>query len=90
MSEGDMAQHVLQSLQQTELAEPKAALDILNGLVGMVSGDGTSHSLEVDEARASTFMAVCEYAKALHRGQPADTLRPTAIDAAAKWATLVR
>ncbi|MGP9811547.1 hypothetical protein ACTZWT_08570 [Rhodopseudomonas sp. NSM] len=90
MSEGEMAQRVLQSLQQTELADSKAALEILNGLVGLVTGDGTPHSFEVDEARASTFMAVCEYAKALHRGLPADELRPAAIAAAAKWSALAR
>ncbi|WP_420132311.1 hypothetical protein [Rhodopseudomonas sp.] len=89
MSEGEMAQHVLQCLRQTELSDPKAALGILNGLVGLVQGDGTPHSFEVDEARASTFMAVCEYAKALHRGLPADGLRPAAIEAAEKWHMLV-
>ena len=30
--------------------------------------------LEVEEARSSAFMAICEVGKALHRGQPAEKL----------------
>lgn len=28
-------------------------------------------SLEIEEARSSAFVAICEVGKALHRGQPA-------------------
>ena len=37
--------------------------------------------LEVEEARSSAFLAICEIGKALHRGQPADRLWASAISA---------
>jgi hypothetical protein len=57
---------------------------MLNGLVGLVQSGGDA-SLEVEEARASAFMAICEIGKALHRGQPADGLWVAAIDATERW-----
>lgn len=88
MSESEIAERVLSTLHQTASAEPEVALPILKGLVGLVNGDGRPHPLEVEEARFSAFMAICEYAKALHRGQPADALRPVAVSAAEKWRAL--
>ena len=46
--------------------------------------------LEVEEARASAFMAICELGKALHRGQPADGLWAPAISATERWKSLAR
>jgi hypothetical protein len=57
---------------------------MLNGLIGLVQS-GSDASLEVEEARASAFMAICEVGKALHRGQPADGLWEKAIDATERW-----
>jgi hypothetical protein len=36
----------------------------------------------IEKARANTLLAICEIAKALHRGQPVDHLWLPAIDAA--------
>jgi hypothetical protein len=44
----------------------------------------------VEEARSSAFMAICEIGKALHRGEPADRLWPSAISAAERWMSLTR
>ncbi|MFZ5736953.1 hypothetical protein [Rhodopseudomonas palustris] len=88
MTEIEIAQQVLSCLHQTESAEPRSAVSTLKGLISYIHGAGNVHSCEVDEARSSTFMAICEYAKALHRGLPADGLRPAAIDAAEKWRAL--
>ncbi len=88
MTEIEIAQHVLSCLYQTEAAEPHTAVSTLKGLIGLVQGGQEAKSFEVDEARSSTFMAICEYAKALHRGLPADGLRPVAIDAAERWRAL--
>jgi len=57
---------------------------MLNGLIGLVQGGGAA-SLEVEEARSSAFLAICEIGKALHRGQPTDGLWAAAIDAAERW-----
>jgi hypothetical protein len=62
-------------------------LPILNGLVGLVQGSGEA-PLEVEEARSSAFMAICEVGKALHRGQPAEKLFVSAVAAAEKWKSL--
>jgi hypothetical protein len=85
MSEFEKANQVLLSLKQAESADPPAALAILNGLVGLVQGGGGEPSLEVDEARATAFLAICEIGKALHRGQPAGHLWAAAIDATGNW-----
>jgi hypothetical protein len=88
MTEVEIAQHVLSCLRQTEAVEPQTAVSKLKHLIGLVHGGASGRSFEVDEARSSTFMAICEYAKALHRGQPADALRPVAIEAAETWHAL--
>jgi hypothetical protein len=72
-----------------ERAPAQTALPILNGLVGLVQGDG-EQLLEVEEARSSAFLAICEVGKALHRGQPADHLWASAIEAAERWMSLAR
>src|SRR6266478_5882574 len=65
------------------------ALTILNGIVGLVQGDHEQR-LEVEEARSSAFLAICEVGKALHRGQPADGLWAAAISATERWMALAR
>jgi hypothetical protein len=52
--------------------------------VGLVQASGAA-SLEVEEARASAFMAICEIGKALHRGQPTGGLWNAAIAATERW-----
>ena len=88
MTEIEIAQHVLSCLHQTESAEPRTAVSTLKALIGLIHGGDGVKSFEVDEARSSTFMAICEYAKALHRGLPADGLHPIAVEAAEKWRSL--
>ncbi|KIZ38953.1 MULTISPECIES: hypothetical protein [Rhodopseudomonas] len=88
MSESEAAELVWQSLNRTENVEPQTALPILKGLTRLVKGDGRDHPLEVHEARSSAFLAICEFAKALHRGQPAERLRDSAIIATEKWRAL--
>lgn len=88
MSEAEIAEQVLCCLEQTAAAEPHAAVGTLKNLIVYFHGSRAAHSCAIDEARSSTFMAICEYAKALHRGQPADRLRPMAIEAAEKWRSL--
>jgi hypothetical protein len=89
MTDADKATTVLQSLQAAEHEPAAAALPMLNALVGLVQADGPA-PLEVEEARASAFMAICELGKALHRGQPADALWAPAISAAERWKSLAR
>jgi hypothetical protein len=89
MTDADKATTVLQSLKAAEHEPAQAALSTLNGLVGLVQADGPA-SLEVEEARASAFIAICELGKALHRGQPADSLWAPAISAAERWKSLAR
>ena len=84
MSDAEKATQVLDTLKAAERASPQAALPMLNGLIGLVQGGGPA-SLEVEEARASAFMAICEIGKALHRGQPVDELWSAAIGAAERW-----
>ena len=79
------AQQVLSSLKQAEAAEAQTALPILNGLAGLIQSAGGDQSIELDESRASAFLAICEVGKALHRGQPADPLWTKAIDATERW-----
>jgi len=89
MTDTEKAATVLQSLLAAENEPAQAALPMLNALVGLVQSDGPA-SLEVEEARASAFMAICELGKALHRGQPADQLWALAISAAERWKSLAR
>jgi len=84
MSDTDIAAQVLDTLKAAEHAPPQAALPMLNGLIGLVQGGGAA-SLDVEEARSSAFMAICEVGKALHRGQPTDGLWSAAIGAAERW-----
>ena len=84
MSDTETATQVLDTLKGAEHAPPQAALPMLNGLVGLVQSGGSA-SLEVEEARASAFMAICEIGKALHRGQPAEGLWSAAIAATERW-----
>ncbi len=79
------AQQVLSSLKQAESAEAQAALPILNGLIGLVQSAGGDQSIEIDELRASAFLAICEVGKALHRSQPTDQLWAKAIGATQRW-----
>jgi hypothetical protein len=87
MTESEKAAKALEALRAAEREPAQTALPILNGLVGLVQGSG-EQPLEVEEARASAFLAICEVGKALHRGQPADRLWASAIDATEKWKAL--
>jgi len=87
MSETEKAREVMAALKLAEREPAQKALPILNGLVGLVKGD-QEQRLEVEEARSSALMAICEIGKALHRGQPADGLWVAAIDATRRWMAL--
>jgi hypothetical protein len=87
MTDADKAAKVLETLKLAEREPPEAALPMLNSLVGLVQADGEA-PLEVEEARSSAFMAICEIGKALHRGQGADRMWAQAIDATERWKSL--
>jgi hypothetical protein len=87
MTDSEKAATVLEALEAAEREAPQTALPMLNALVGLVQGSGEA-PLEVEEARSSAFMAICEVGKALHRGQPADQLWTSAVAAAEKWKSL--
>ena len=89
MTDAEKAAKVIEALQAAEREPSEMALPILNGLVGLVQGDG-DQPLEVEEARSSAFLAICEVGKALHRGQPADRLWAPAINATERWMSLAR
>ena len=89
MSELEKATKAFDALKAAESQPVELALPILNGLIGLVQGSGAT-PLEVEEARSSAFMAICEVGKALHRGQPTDRLWTTAIDATERWVSLVK
>jgi hypothetical protein len=89
MTESEKAVKVIEALKAAEKEPAPMALPILNGLVGLVQGDGEA-PLEVEEARSTAFMAICEIGKALHRGQPADRLWAPAIEATQRWMLLAR
>jgi len=89
MREIEKAAKTIEVLKTAERSPAQLALPMLNGLVGLVGADGDC-PLELEEARSSTFLAVCELAKALHRGQPADHLWPAAITAGERWFALTR
>jgi hypothetical protein len=89
MTEQEKAQRVFDALKAAETAEPQAALAALNGLIALTQGDGNDQSLEIDEARSTAFLAICEVGKALHRGQPSPPPWPAAIAAAERWMALV-
>jgi hypothetical protein len=87
-SDSETAREIMDALRLAQREPPQAALPILNGLVGLVKGNH-QQSLEVEEARSSAFLAICEVGKALHRGQPADGLWPAAMRATERWMSLV-
>jgi len=89
MSESETASEVMAALKLAEHEPAQKALPILTGLVGLVRGDHEQR-LEVEEARSSAFLAICEVGKALHRGQPVDGLWGAAINATERWMALAR
>jgi hypothetical protein len=89
MTDTEKAAKVLEALKAAEREPPQVALSMLNGLIGLVQADG-EQPLEVEEARSSAFMAICEIGKALHRGQSADRLWAPAIEATQRWTSLLR
>lgn len=88
MEDSEKADSIIETLRAVEHEPAQIALPSLNGLVGLIQG-ASETSLEVEEARANTFMAICEVAKALHRGKPAEQLWLSAIMAAERWRSLV-
>jgi hypothetical protein len=89
MSDSETAQKVFEALKQAEQAPPQQALLMLNGLAGLIQGGGEA-PLEVEDARAGAFLAICAVGKALHRGQPAEGLYATAISATERWMQLAK
>ena len=89
MTDFENAAKVIEALKSAEREPAQTALPMLNALVGLVQGGGEA-PLEVEEARSAAFMAICEIGKALHRGQPADPLWASAIDATERWMSLAR
>jgi hypothetical protein len=87
MDDSEKAQNILETLRAVEHEPAQIALPSLNGLVGLIQG-ASETSLEVEEARANTFMAICGVAKALHRGNSAEQLWLSAIKAAERWRSL--
>jgi hypothetical protein len=87
MNDAEKAAKIVQALQAAECEPGQRALPILNNLTMLMRGN-VGQPLEIEEARANTFLAICEIAKALHRGQPADHLWLPAIDAAQRWMVL--
>jgi hypothetical protein len=90
MTEAEKAEEVHAALKTAVTAPPEVALPLLNGLAGLVQSDGDDRPIEVDEARAAAFMAICEVGKALHRGQPVGPLWEAAINATQHWKMLVQ
>jgi hypothetical protein len=89
MIDSEKAAKVIDALKMAKREPTQVALPILNGLIGLVQGEG-EQPLEVEEARSSAFLAICEVGKALHRGQPADRLWASAIEATERWMSLAR
>jgi len=89
MTDAEKAARLLEALKVAEAAPPQAALPMLNSLVGLAQAHG-EQPLEIEDARASAFMAICEIGKALHRGQPVDRLWASAIQATERWKSLTR
>jgi hypothetical protein len=83
------AAKVMETLQAAERETSQIALQMLNELAGLVQGD-RDQRLEIEEARSSAFMAICEIGKALHRGQPAAKLWEAATNATERWMALAR
>ena len=89
MADSEKAAKVVEALKAAEREPPQTALPMLNGLIGLVQGEA-DQPLEVEEARSSAFLAICEVGKALHRGEPTDGLWAPAIAAAERWMSLVK
>jgi hypothetical protein len=89
MNDSEKARKVIEALKAAECEPAQTALPMLNGLVGLVQSGG-EQPLEVEDARSSAFLAICEVGKALHRGQPADRLWAAAIEATERWSLLAR
>jgi len=87
MTDSEKAAKVIDALRAAEREPAQIALPLLNDLVGLAQGEA-DHPLEIEEARSSAFMAICEVGKALHRGQPTDGLWASAIGAAERWKSL--
>lgn len=87
MTDSEKAAKVLEALKTAEREPAEKALPILNGLIGLVQAE-EEPPLEVEEARSTAFLAICDVGKALHRGQPADRLWASAIDATERWMSL--
>lgn len=90
VTEAEKAQEVFRALTSAQTAAPETVLPLLNGLMGLVRGDGGDRSLEIDEARSSAFLAICEVGKALHRGLPLGPRWTTAIAATERWMVLAK
>ena len=89
MTDSETAHKVFEALKLAEQSPAQEALPMLNGLAGLIQGGG-EQPLEVEDARASAFLAICEVGKALHRGQPADGLYAAAISATERWMQLAK
>jgi hypothetical protein len=89
MNERETAQQVLEAIKLSAKKPAQEALADLNGLIPLVQGGG-EQDLEVDDARATAFLRICEVGKALHRGHQADGLYAAAITAAERWVTVAR
>jgi hypothetical protein len=89
MSDFAKATKAFDALKAAEGQPAELALPILNGLIGLVQGSGEA-ALEVEDARSSAFMAICEVGKALHRGKPADQLWAAAVSATERWMSLAK
>jgi hypothetical protein len=92
MSETEKAAKVIDALKASEQKPPHVALRILNELAGLMQGGQVQvdleQPLEIEEARSSAFLAICEIGKALHCGTPADHLWAPAISASERWLSL--
>jgi hypothetical protein len=88
-NDSEKARKVIEALKAAVCEPAQTALPILNGLVDLVQSGG-EQPLEVEDARSSAFLAICEVGKALHRGQPADRLWTAAIEATERWILLAR
>ena len=89
MTDAEKAARVIEALKAAEREPVQIALPMLNELAALAQGEGEA-PLELEEARSSAFMAICEVGKALHRGQSADRLWAPAINAAERWMSLAR
>ncbi len=90
MTESEKAQQVMAALRSAETAAPEAALQTLNGLMGLVRSASEEQALEIEEARSAAFLSICEVGKALHRKQPTDALWPAAVSATEHWLALAK